>query len=414
MAKINIRDRNKGTGRRPNWEYRFELASVGGKRQSASRSGFHTKKEALEAGTKALAEYYRGGEHFTPSTMSLSDYLDFWVENYGKNHWKATTLQGRIYIIERNIKPLIGKYRLASITPSVLQNFINGHRQRSQSYIRGILSTIHVSFRCAVFPFGFIKTDPAEHVTPPKSSARVLKQEKEIVTKEDFQKITDKYPFGTTYYIPFMLGWHCGLRISETLGLTWDSVDFSKKTVTIKIQVNQLKNNGHPNRKVSSPKFESTRVIPLDDEMLVALQREHDRQAYLHKHMGDDYPSYVCCSDSIVRNEGNGIDMDFVCRNKYGEWISLKSLNHAIEKVRLILGKSVSYHSLRHSHATILLACGVHPKVIQQRLGHRRLSTTLDVYTHSYDDVQVQAMEKIQKFFSPDENQRGQIVDKTE
>lgn len=414
MAKINVRDRNKNTGRRPNWEYRFELATVGGKRHSASRSGYHTKKEALEAGTQALAEYYRGGEHFTPSTMSFSDYLDFWVENYGKNHWKATTLQGRVYIIERNIKPILGKYRLASITPSVLQNFINGYRSKSKSYITGILATIHVSFRCAVFPFGFLKTDPAEHVTPPLSSASVLKKEKEVVTKDDFQQIINKYPFGTTYYIPFMLGWHCGLRISETLGLTWDSVDFLQKTVTIKIQVNQLKNGGHPTRRVSSPKFESTRIIQLDDEMLQAFQKEYERQTYLRTHMGDAYPSYVCGADSIVHNEGEGIDMDFVCRNKYGEWISLKSLNHALEKVRLILGKRISYHSLRHSHATALLACGVHPKVIQQRLGHRRLSTTLDVYTHSYDEVQVQAMEKIQKFFSTDENQRGQIVDKKE
>ena len=48
MAKINVRDRNKNTGRRPNWEYRFEIASVAGKRQSATKSGFRTKKEALE------------------------------------------------------------------------------------------------------------------------------------------------------------------------------------------------------------------------------------------------------------------------------------------------------------------------------------------------------------------------------
>ena len=93
MAKINVRDRNKNTGRRPNWEYRFEIASIAGKRQSATKSGFRTKKEALEAGTKALAEYYASGEHFTPSTVSLSDYLDFWLENYGRNHWKDTTLQ---------------------------------------------------------------------------------------------------------------------------------------------------------------------------------------------------------------------------------------------------------------------------------------------------------------------------------
>ena len=178
MAKINVRDRNKNTGRRPNWEYRFEIASVAGKRQSATKSGFRTKKEALEAGTKALAEYYASGEHFTPSTVSLSDYLDFWLENYGRNHWKDTTLQGRTYIVERNIKPVLGKYRLSSITPSVLQTFINGFRDKSKSYITGVLATIHVAFQCAVFPFGFIKVDPAVHVTPPLSSTMPMTKEK--------------------------------------------------------------------------------------------------------------------------------------------------------------------------------------------------------------------------------------------
>lgn len=402
MAKINIRDRNKNTGRQPNWEYRFEIASVGGKRQSATKSGFRTKKDALEAGTKALAEYYRSGEHFTQSTMSLSDYLDFWLENYGRNHWKATTLQGRTYIVERNIKPVIGKYRLASITPSVLQTFINGFRDKSKSYITSILATIHVAFQCAVFPFGFIKTDPAQLVTPPLSSALIINKEKQTIGQEDFKKIVTKYPFGTTYYIPLMLGWHCGLRISETLGLTWDSVDFLQKSVIINIQVNQLANKGNPKRKVSLPKYGSSRVIPLDDEMLLALKKEYERQSQLRRNMGEYYPTYSQNSEAVVIRGGD--TMDFVCRNKYGDWISMKSLNHAIAKIKLLIGKPVSYHSFRHSHATILLACGINPKVIQQRLGHRRISTTLDVYTHATLGSQIEAIDKIQQFFQSDVN----------
>lgn len=402
MAKINVRDRNKNTGRRPNWEYRFEIASVAGKRQSATKSGFRTKKEALEAGTKALAEYYASGEHFTPSTVSLSDYLDFWLENYGRNHWKDTTLQGRTYIVERNIKPVLGKYRLSSITPSVLQTFINGFRDKSKSYITGVLATIHVAFQCAVFPFGFLKIDPAVHVTPPLSSTIPMTTERTTITQDDFKKIAEKYPFGTTYYIPLMLGWHCGLRISETMGLTWDSVDFLQKNVTINIQVNQLANKGVPKRKMSAPKFGSVRTIPLDDEMLEALKKEYDRQTFLRNNMGDYYPTYSYDGNSYIVDGGD--TMNFVCRNKHGEWMSMRSLNHALEKIRSILGKSVSYHTFRHTHATILLACGVNPKVIQQRLGHRKMSTTLDVYTHATLEAQADAINKIQKFFQSDDN----------
>lgn len=153
---------------------------------------------------------------------------------------------------------------------------------------------------------------------------------------------------------------------------------------------------------MSAPKFGSVRTIPLDDEMLEALKKEYDRQTFLRNNMGDYYPTYSYDSNSYIIDGGD--TMNFVCRNKYGEWMSMRSLNHALEKIRSILGKSVSYHTFRHTHATILLACGVNPKVIQQRLGHRKMSTTLDVYTHATLEAQADAISKIQKFFQSDGN----------
>lgn len=229
-----------------------------------------------------------------------------------------------------------------------------------------------------------------------------MTKERTTITQEDFKKIVAKYPFGTTYYIPLMLGWHCGLRISETMGLTWDSVDFLQKNVTINIQVNQLANKGTPKRKISAPKFGSVRTIPLDDEMLQALKKEYERQTFLRNNMGDCYPTYSYDNNAYIVDGGD--TMNFVCRNKYGEWMSMRSLNHALEKIRSILGKQVSYHTFRHSHATILLACGINPKVIQQRLGHRKMSTTLDVYTHATLEAQADAIDKIQTFFQSDDN----------
>lgn len=312
--------------------------------------------------------------------------------------------------MEKCIKPALGKYRLSSITPAALQTFINRFRNKSRPYINGILAALRVAFQCAVFPFGFIKTNPAIHVTPPLSSKVNMKKEKATITQDDFIKIVDTYPFGISYYIPLMLGWHCGLRIPETMGLTWDSVDFSLKSITINIQVNQLANGGIPKRKISTPKYDSARTLPLDEEMFEALKKEYARQSFLRKNMGDYYPTYSYDSESFVVEGGDTID--FVCRNKYGEWMSMRSLNHALEKLRSILGKNISYHTFRHSHATILLACGVNPKVIQQRLGHRSMSTTLDIYTHATLRAQTEAIIKTQKYFKSNNKKRGQTVDK--
>lgn len=73
------------------WQYRFEAAKIDGKRQRISKSGFRTKKEALEAGTKALAEYNQCGQHFVASEISFSDYLDYWLNNYCLTNLKQTT-----------------------------------------------------------------------------------------------------------------------------------------------------------------------------------------------------------------------------------------------------------------------------------------------------------------------------------
>ena len=74
MASVNVRKRGE------KWEYRFEAAKVDGKRRHISKSGFRTKKEALEAGNKALVEYNNGGSAVRPSDMSLSDFLDSYLD----------------------------------------------------------------------------------------------------------------------------------------------------------------------------------------------------------------------------------------------------------------------------------------------------------------------------------------------
>ena len=98
MAKLNVRNRNKdkldkeGKPKAPNWEYRFEGAKVDGKRKHISKAGFRTKKEAEIAGTKAMAEYNNAGLRFEPTEVSVSDYMDYWLNNYCKMNIADSTM----------------------------------------------------------------------------------------------------------------------------------------------------------------------------------------------------------------------------------------------------------------------------------------------------------------------------------
>lgn len=171
MAKINIRDRNKNKpDKKPNWEYRFEIAKVGGKRQCVSKAGFRTKKEALEAGTQALAEYNYSGAHFAPKEISVSDYLDTWFELYVIPNMKYNTQNAYRNIIDNHLKPHFGAYRLNSLDPSVIQNYANGlaFNGFARTQMKNILATFHGALKYAVLPLKYLKENPMQYVKTPQ------------------------------------------------------------------------------------------------------------------------------------------------------------------------------------------------------------------------------------------------------
>lgn len=116
-----LRTRKRGS----TWQYSFEAAPVNGKRKSISKGGFRTKAEALAAGTTAMNEYNSSGQTFTPTEVSVSDYLDYWFENYCKMNLKYNTQLGYLYIMENRLKPHFGQYRLKSLNTAVIQEYVN-------------------------------------------------------------------------------------------------------------------------------------------------------------------------------------------------------------------------------------------------------------------------------------------------
>lgn len=160
MAKVNTRKRGKY------WEYYFEAAKVEGKRSKISKGGYPTRKEAFIEGTKALEKYNSSGLNFVPSEISFNDYIDFWFKEYAEANLKPETLTNYRKRIKNHIKPAFARYKLKSITPAVLQSFINekfnqGYSRNTMKSIKGILSK---AFQMAVEPFRFIGTNPMLYI----------------------------------------------------------------------------------------------------------------------------------------------------------------------------------------------------------------------------------------------------------
>lgn len=107
------------------WSYYFDLGKIDGKRQKKEKGGFNTKKEAEAALAKALNEYNNGGQVFTPSEITVSDYLDLWFDQYCKMNLKYNTQLEYVRVIEGHLKPAFGKYRLKSLNAATIQDYVN-------------------------------------------------------------------------------------------------------------------------------------------------------------------------------------------------------------------------------------------------------------------------------------------------
>lgn len=418
MAEINVRKRGD------KWEYRFEGAKIDGKRKQISKSGFRTKKECLEAGTKALAEYNHSGLNFEPSEISVHDYLDYWFDNYCKLELKYNTQVGYIGIIENHLKPTFGHYKLRALNSIAIQEFANSLKLNgySKSHMIGILTTLQTALDYAVQPLQYISQNPMHYVKFPKIEKKP--KERIILKQEEFLEIINRFPQGNRFHIPLLIGWNCGLRISETFALTWDDIDFENKTISINKQIVKrnygvdvrqvLKKKGKKEEKsawyFSSPKYNSIRTIKIGDTLLKALKLEKQRQIeneltygeyytiMVKKHEKDEKGNEIIRIMPVQKCIGTVLSrVNMVCISENGEYTSTDSFKYCSRVIHTQLKLSFDYHSLRHTHATLLIENGVSPKSVQKRLGHRNIHTTLQTYVHDTENMEQNAVDAFEQ-----------------
>lgn len=408
MAKVTVRNRNKGKldkngkAKKPNWEYRFEMASIDGKRKQASKSGFRTQKEAYSAGLQAFNEYNSAGKMINPSEMSFADYLDEWYREYAVVNLRHSTCETYSHIIKNHLKPALGHYRLSSLDAITLQRFFNSYRDKdfSAGRVKSIRATLRGALSYAVEPAQYIKQNPMQYVKMPPLKSRKLKSFRGIVSIDEWQRITDFYPFGHRYHVPLMIGYHTGLRISETLGLTWDDIDLENGAIYVTHQLSKYRENGVKWCFAPTKTKTSIRAVKIGATLLETLKREKARQAKNRLENGEQYVRYDLkpMKDDITElvNDSNGSVFP-VCVYDHGKIICKDSMTVCFTKIRGELGINTDYHSLRHSHATILAESGANVKNLQARLGHGDIRTTLRAYVHDTEQMSNETIDMFER-----------------
>ena len=380
------------------WQYRFEGAKIGGKRKRFTKGGFATKKEAMQAGTKALAEYNNSGLAFIPSEISFSDYLDFWMKEYCKINLKEDTCAGYQKRIKNHIRPALGHYKLKSLSPAVIQSFLNdkfnaGYSRNSLIALKSILSG---SLTYTIEPLGFIQTNPASMVKLPSKRATpetpTRKKVREVVPSERWNQIIARFPYGHPCHIPLLLAYRCGLRLGEAFAVTWDDVDFEKEILQITRQVQNI--DGFWT--FCNPKYDSFREIRLDRFMLETLGKAKTQQDRARLYY-DAYYTHLYENEEhriVTQGDDTSKEIRLINVRENGTYIQPRVMQHCSRVIHYDMGyKSFDFHSLRHTHTTMLLENGAEIKDVQHRLGHKNIQVTLQIYAHLTEKMQNRTVE---------------------
>jgi len=377
--------RKRGTNGK--WYYSFEASTVDGKRKRIERVGGRTKKEAEAALRIALTEYENAGQHFQPSATSFSDYLDYWFKNYVLINCKFNTQNAYRTIIENHLKPSLGNYKLKSLSPSVLQEFVNAKYLYgfSKNYLYGMINVLNSCMKYAVQPCQFIKTSPMEYVKSPKYDHSKEDDTLKIITTKNFNKILERFNIETNFYMILVLGYYTGARIGEVTALTWDDIDLVNGTINIdKILSKRKKEWFFGSTKTKS----SVRTIHISKSLIVILKQHKKRQSENRLRYGEYYIQQYLKKDRVyslsldVSTSVVDPAINFVCTKENGQVVTFETFKYAARVIHYELGLDFNYHSLRHTHATMLIESGANIKDVQERLGHSKLATTMDTYTH--------------------------------
>ena len=379
-----VRTRKRGK----TFSYIFEAGKTDdGKRKVVEKGGFSTRKEAYNAGVAAYTNWLHGDIVITSEKISLKDFIKKWLEKVVTLNVKPNTLQSYVFRFEHYIAPRLGNELVQNMTPAVVDSFMRelAARELSKNTLLAVHTLLSHALDYAVYPAQIISSNPAKYIKVPKKAPTNI-TERIIITQEKFNELLTKYPFGTAMYIPLILLYHTGMRISEVCGLSWSDVDLEKGIIMLRQQIVYIKGKGSC---FSTPKTKtSVREIVMDKFLINELQRWKKLQIENELELGESYVDIYRDEEDKMIQQSRGIKIknakivDMVCTQKDGRIISKEYLTQRLAKEKL------NAHSFRHTHATVLIENGATPKGVAGRLGHSNAVITQNLYTHNTRKLQ--------------------------
>ena len=335
-------------------------------------------------------------EVFVPSEMTVDDWFNFWIENI-VGDLAPNTRRNYRERYNRNMKAILGRLKLSDVKPMHCKAVLTRmDKDYAGSTIRQAYIAMGTMFRSALMN-GMIAKHPMDGVryTKPVRAVSDIK----FLTIEEQEKFLEVAKRSHNYF-QYALMLETGLRTGEMIGLTWDAIDWKKRTLTVNKTLEYRHKQGY--WRAGPPKTQqSYRTIPLTSkayailEMVAARVGERKESETLSQTL-----EYI---DRRTGQTSTLVMRDLVFINfRTGEPAKNSSYDTHLYKLCDEAGiKRFSMHVLRHTYATRAIERGVQPKVLQKLLGHASIQTTMDRYVHVTDESLSIAIKQFEGTTSP-------------
>ena len=327
--------------------------------------------------------------------MTVDTWFELWINNV-IGDLAPNTLRNHRERYRHNIQPVIGKMRLQDVKPMYCKMVINQMEPiYAGSTIRQTYITMGTMFKAALMN-DLISKHPMDGVrfSKPVRAADDI----HFLTVEEQEKFLEVAKRSHNYH-QYALILETGLRTGEVIGLTWDAIDWEKRTLTVNKTL-EFRHKQHEWRAGPPKTKHSYRTIPLTNRAYTILRAARDKWENGKK--SPTLSKVLTYMDLRTGQKSSMVMADLVFINyRTGEPAKNSSYDTHLYKLCDEAGiERFCMHALRHTYATRAIESGMQPKVLQKLLGHASIKTTMDRYVHVTDDSLTKAVQQFEKLFA--------------